>query len=166
MGALKSRILIITREELESFRSLQAAIKAEEYKLKRMTGSTGERYPDRSNAPGIVSDIVHGSRHEIPYDVHRVTITGIETGAYYRQRLKVENSLGVLRDKAAKISAKVELIPGDEVRAIIDLYYIHGLTWKEVAANLWPDEQRGEGYPRKKADNWLKTQKSPKPTKK
>jgi DNA-directed RNA polymerase specialized sigma subunit len=132
-------------EELEQLHKLHVEVRAAKYELGRLASS-------RNTA----NDVVRGSRHVIPYDVHNIHITGHGSKAYLKQKAKYENQLGAIQLKIERLESKIDAIEDAEIKAIVRLYYVQNLTWKNIAKTLWPKEHRNESYPRQKVKAWFR----------
>jgi hypothetical protein len=95
-----------------------------------------------SNLQHITSDTVQ-SAAEFPYSKHSIKITGTDIAELNRIQTKVRK----LRARQKKLEAEldeyddlVESLPDSELRQIIELKFIRGMTWNMVATRVY-------GYP-------------------
>jgi DNA-directed RNA polymerase specialized sigma subunit len=104
------------------------------------------------------SDMVKGSSKYFPYSERHFTITGIDTRAYEKKvralKRKLKRRLDELMDKLDEINEYISTIPDSEIRLILSLRYINGLSWQQIAAHMGME---GDGSTeRKKHDRFLK----------
>lgn len=108
--------------------------------------------------PRITTDKVKGSYLEFPYTLHEIKISGVDTQEYdqklRRMRRKLQLRLGELIDLVEEMNKYLEGIQDSEMRQILSLRYINGLTWQQIAAHIG---SAGDGSTeRKKHDRFLK----------
>lgn len=89
----------------------------------------------------IVSDSVKGTRPDGTYGAIR--ITGYPTPEYYQKKAALERYKKVLELKEAELLEEmtraeeiIESIEKPELRMMMRLYYIDGLTWAQVAERM------------------------------
>jgi len=111
----RKRMRKFGREALEQYRALGREIAQLEREL-------GKRRR--------VADTVRASSAEAPYLAHTVTIVGDDT----RLRERLERRRRRARRQRAAIEAYVDAIEDSQLRQIIRLRYMQGLTWIRVAA--------------------------------
>lgn len=109
-----------------------------------------------------ISDSVVGSSPVYPYTQHVIKIQGIDTTGYYNRLYKLkqrmEYKLNELMDKVEDINEYISTVDDSEMRQILSLRYINGLTWQQVAYHMG---MAGDGSTeRKKHDRFLQ-QKAP-----
>ena len=102
--------------------------------------------------PPVVTDSVTGSRRDLT--IGQIKITGIPDPEYRRkERLRtryrklLEEKEAQLLDLTCQAEAYIESIPKAEMRIMFRLYYLDGLTWKQVANrmnSMFP--KRGTAY--------------------
>lgn len=102
-----------------------------------MTKELLEQYPDicaeldelERAARTPIRDVVSGSSDTYPYTQHPVTVCGLPPE---QNRAAIEH----LRKQKAAIEQFVFTLPNSKVRRIMTLRAIHGLSWKNVAAQM------------------------------
>lgn len=102
--------------------------------------------------PPVVTDSVTGSRRDLT--IGQIKITGIPDPEYRRkERLRtryrklLEEKEAQLLELTCQVEAYIESIPKAEMRIMFRLYYLDGLTWKQVANrmnSMFP--KRGTAY--------------------
>lgn len=107
--------------------------------------------------PEFVSDSIKGSSIEFPYTEHSIKIKGIGWDEYEaktkRIKNKIKNRVSELMNLKDEINDYIEKIPDSELRLIISLRYINGLSWQQVASHIG---NMGDGSTeRKKHDRFL-----------
>lgn len=142
---------MIKKEDLEELE----ALKIESKNLK-------ERISKLENIPRkIVSDSVQGSSKSFPYIRHTCTIEGLDDSITYRKRKSNLNKRKkMLKDKERAIDKKINQIEYElnyveeaEIREIIRLKYIDGLTWIQT---MYKMNYNSEDTARKKLEKFLK----------
>lgn len=83
----------------------------------------------------LLYDTVRGSSDEFPYGAHIVRVVGVDRVKEARKN-KIVNRLEAY---CATAEAAVSLAP-PKLRNALDLHYLQGLTWDEVARKLRTDE--------------------------
>lgn len=133
----------MTREQLEQLRFLSKEIHLIEDQIKEI------KYE-------VVSDTVKGSGG-FPYVYHTIPIVGIDIKGHGKKVKRLKDKL--LKRKAELINLVCEIneyingVKDSEIRQIIILRYINGLTWDAIAIHLGYAD---ESVPRKKMDRYLK----------
>ena len=96
----------------------------------------------------IVSDSVKGTRPDGTYGAIR--ITGYPTPEYYQKKAALERYKKLLELKETELLEEmtraeetIESIEKPDLRMMMRLYYIDGLTWAQVAEQLNQNFQRG-----------------------
>ena len=102
--------------------------------------------------PPVVTDSVTGSRRDLT--IGQIKITGIPDPEYRRKERLRTRYRKLLEEKEAQLleltcqaEAYIESIPKAEMRIMFRLYYLDGLTWKQVANrmnSMFP--KRGTAY--------------------
>jgi DNA-binding transcriptional MerR regulator len=104
------------------------------------------------------TDVVKGSDSEWPYIRRTFRIEGISIPEY-EKRLKhlynkLEHRLKDLMKKREEIEEYIATVPDSEMRVILTLRYIEGLSWQQIATRMGVV---GDGSTeRKKHDRFLK----------
>jgi len=140
----------VDKKDLQQYRHLKSEI--EELK-KRIENIECFRYGD------IVADSVVGSSTTFPYTQHTIVITGEDT-SYDLQVKKLQAELnkrlrGLIYTER-KISSFLESIKDSEIRRMINLRYVEGLTWQQIANRIGESDEQ---YPRKKVKRFMEKQK-------
>ncbi len=86
-----------------------------------------------------VTDVVMGSRHEMPYDLHTIVVEGIDFYKVIELRENLNKSCRKLQAQLCDLEEWVESIPDSEMRSIIRLYYMQGKTQREIGNQLGYD---------------------------
>lgn len=98
------------------------------------------------------TDTVTGSSDEAPYTSHAITISGVDGVKLRANRAKIER----LEADCAYVEAAVAMAPNSQVRVILELRYLDGLHWPEVAARLTDDRiDLSEAAAKQKAYRYL-----------
>lgn len=113
---------MITHEQLKKLAYLRQEIEYVKQKI------------DNYKPAEIVVDSVRGSSPFFPYTEHSVRIEGIEEkkdklGDYYRRLAKFQQEL---EEEERKIDLELQSIRSPEIRQIIRLHYIDGLTYVQI----------------------------------
>lgn len=107
--------------------------------------------------PRVVTDKVSGSSYEFPYTLHNITITGLDEKEYSRKLRRLERKLRLRLDELMnlvdEINEYISSQEDSEIRQILSLRYINGLTWHQVAKHLGYAD---ESVPRKRCNRFLK----------
>ncbi len=90
---------------------------------------------------GIVSDSVKGTRTDGTYG--SIRITGYPTPKYIKKKAALDKNKELLEkkeiellDMMSKAEEYIESIPKSELRTMLRLYYIDGMTWLQVAHKM------------------------------
>lgn len=123
----------MTINQLEQLRHLEKEIKMLERRI--------ADYEDRPEA--FVSDSVVGSSPCIPYQPHTITIKGY--GNQYQDKINALQIKYIVRKQQLckeleEIEAFIEGLQDSRLRQIIEYRYVKGMSWNEVAKNVY-------GYP-------------------
>lgn len=107
---------------------------------------------------GIISDTVRGSSAAFPYTEHVVKITGVS--AWHVNRIAALERMRRCREaKARALLLEIEtfLAEIDDARArrVIELHYIKGRTWRDVARTVYGSPLY-ESAARKFAERFIK----------
>ena len=133
----------MTREQLEQLRFLSKEIHLIENQIKEI------KYE-------VVSDTVKGSGG-FPYVYHTIPITGINIKGHDKKIKTLKSKLverkTELINVVCEINEYINEVKDSEIRQIIILKYINGLTWDKIATHL---NYADESVPRKKMDRYLK----------
>ena len=124
----------MTHEELSKIKKIMVEIKILEKKMESIGIEVG--------SSTVVS--VKGSLPVFPFIERTITMQGLDYTAYYNRIQKIKDSIkqrtDVLIDVVEKANKFIESIEDSEIRTILALRYIDGMSWKQVAAII------GEGY--------------------
>lgn len=100
----------------------------------------------------VVSDTVTGSGVAFPHIEHTITITGLDQRAA-KLRRKLDHRCQELIDAKDGALEYIAAVQDSEIRQILILRYIQGLTWLQVARRMG---RAGDGdAERKKHDRYL-----------
>ncbi|MCL2189821.1 MAG: hypothetical protein FWB87_13765 [Defluviitaleaceae bacterium] len=120
----------MTIKDLEQYRKLVKEIALLENRIDKLANAKS----------GIVSDSVRASSHNAPYQPRIITLTGLDQ----RGRIKYEKLMTVLNERLHKINAdiiKIETfistVPNSDLRLIIDMHYMQGLSWRATALKVY-----------------------------
>jgi hypothetical protein len=100
-----------------------------------------------------IVDCVTGSRQQIPFDKHVITIRGVDTVRLTRIRRRLDRKIQELLDEMDRLNDYIDSIEDSEMRQIMQLRYRNGLSWQEIAFQIG---EHDESYPRKKHNRFLK----------
>ncbi len=101
-----------------------------------------------------ITDVVVGSDTEYPHLSHNITITGINDRKISRLKRKLNRRVKELFAAKAEMLEHIHSVEDSEMRQILILRYVDGLTWQQVARKLG---RAGDGSTeRKKHDRFLK----------
>jgi DNA-directed RNA polymerase specialized sigma subunit len=139
----------MNKRELSQLNKLQTEIEELKKKLKN---------PEFLVEPKITTDSVKGSMPEYPYVEHTIKIEGIDYSGYNRAVNKIKKQLQEKLDELEKVLESmfdyIYSLPDSEMRQILTLRYIDGLTWQEVAERMGC---QGDGSTqRKRHDKFMK----------
>lgn len=119
----------MTVEKLENYRAIVDEVKDLEERRKRL-----------SSGLQAVSDTVKGSSPTFPYVAHTIQIEGIsrrqEEALHKIDRLQRER-LATAHETLAEIEEFLKGIQDAKVRRMIELKYVEGLTWRQVAKRMY-----------------------------
>lgn len=106
----------------------------------------------------VVTDSVVGSSPSFPYTQHSVKITGVDIKGYDKKvkmlRARLLKRKEELINQQYEMNKYIESIEDSEIRTILTLRYIEGLSWQQIADKLGVC---GDGSTeRKKHDRYLK----------
>lgn len=108
-----------------------------------------------------VSDTVHGSQMSYPYIQRVFSLEGVPDGPHQR-RLKAKLNIAIGQamlarerciDEYNRLNSFIANINDSQMRQILSLRYINGLSWQQVAFTMG---EKDESYPRRKHDRFLK----------
>lgn len=142
----------MTKKELQEIHFIKREIEHLKWQIENMDYYTSDNY---------ASDSVKGSLPVFPYIEHTVIIRGYEVvdgnGRSYQRKLdslhrKLKERSEDLIEKVDKANDFIAKIESAELRLIISLRYINGMTWEQIGADI--------GYAaitvRKKHDEFMK----------
>lgn len=110
----------MTKEKLKQFRALKREIEMLSQKVYT---------PSNRSA----SDTVRGSLPSFPFTLHTVAISGYEVMDINISRRR-NNRLQRLIRQRGEIEKFIDSIEDSVIRQVIELKYIDGLSWKDIAA--------------------------------
>jgi DNA-directed RNA polymerase specialized sigma subunit len=101
----------------------------------------------------VVTDVVEGSDDSFPYEKRKFVIYGIEDRKTERLRRRLTRKIEELTAARGAMLEFIEAVEDSEMRQILILRYIDGLTWRQVARKMG---RAGDGSTeRKKHDRFL-----------
>ncbi len=119
----------MTKEKLEQL----SGIKKEIETLKDELHKAGSRVSN-------VADVVKGSNIQFPYQPVTYRIEGVDIQEYDRRTKRIYRQLNrkleELMDAREEIEEFIEGVEDSEIRTILRLKYINGLTWRQVCESL------------------------------
>lgn len=93
-----------------------------------------------SIVPQYTIDSVKGSDPEFPYTEHSIKISGLDLNGYHRKvnrlKKKLQIRLEELMKQVDELNEYIASIDDSEIRQILTLRYMNGLTWEQVAAHV------------------------------
>ncbi|MCL1924545.1 MAG: RNA polymerase subunit sigma-24 [Defluviitaleaceae bacterium] len=119
----------ITLRELEEYRLIKNEIVQITESLEKL-----------GNAATFVFDTVKGSSSQIPYQERVIPIVGVSPKymkIYNKRKQRLELLLSELLDKLSQIEDFIKSINQSDIRQIIELRYIKGLSWKITAKKVY-----------------------------
>lgn len=135
----------MTKEELLQFSKIKIEIELLKEQIEKA------EYQVMCNT---VSDVVAASSTAFPYTKYSAMVTGIDYNGYVgkveRLKKKYKARLKKLIKEAEKVNRFIDSIEDSEMRMIIALKYINGLTWKQIAISLGVE---GDGSTERKKHN-------------
>lgn len=142
------------REKLENYRGLINEIKDLERDIEKYS-RLAKQYKNE-----VVVDAVKGSSIDFPYTKHTILIMGQDEEHYKkmsRMLFKTAKTLERRKERCLHelelVNAFIETIDKSNIRNMIKLYYIDGLTWQQVAERIG---EHDESFPRRKVNEYLK----------
>ena len=98
--------------------------------------------------PGMISDTVTGSSRSFPYAKHTIIIEGVDFTGYDKEvkRLKdkLERRIKDLQDQVDEAYEYIETIKDSEIRMILTLRYINGVTWDQLEKDLFMNKRTAQ----------------------
>lgn len=106
----------------------------------------------------MTTDTVTGSYPVWPYEKRTFRVKGVDVAGYERRVRRLKNKLRrrleELIGQREELEEYIAEIPDSEMRTILTLRYVEGLTWDQVASSMGV---QGDGSTeRKKHDRFLK----------
>jgi len=89
-----------------------------------------------------VIDVVLGSRHVIPYDLHPIVVEGLDSHKVDQLRHQLTMTCSKVQQRLMELEQWVEAIEDSEMRAIIRMYYQQGLTQETIGKQIGYSRQR------------------------
>lgn len=86
-----------------------------------------------------IIDVVLGSRHVIPYDLHPIVVEGIDSDKVIQLRTLLRATCDKVQAALYEMEQWIENIEDAEMRSIIRMYYCQGKTQREIGAELGYD---------------------------
>ena len=98
--------------------------------------------------PGTITDSVTGSSRSFPYAKHTIVIEGIDYSGYNksvkRLKSKLQRRIEELQDKVDETYEYIESIEDSEIRMILTLRYINGVTWDQLEKDLFMNKRTAQ----------------------
>lgn len=120
----------MTVDKLEQYRALLDEIKDLEQRRRKAS----------RRASIVVSDTVRGSSDTWPYCARTVKITGV-AAKHVRSAQRIDQMRRrrqmAARELLSEIEAFMSTIDDARIRRMIDLHYIQGKTWRQVASRVY-----------------------------
>ena len=120
----------MTVDKLEQYRALVDEIKDLEQRKRKASR--------RANI--VVSDTVRGSSDTWPYCARTVKITGV-AARHVRSAQRIDllrrRRQMAARDLLSEIESFMATVDDARIRRMIDLHYIQGQTWRQVASRVY-----------------------------
>lgn len=99
------------------------------------------------------TDTVSGSSPEWPYTKHTMTVSGRDAAEERYLMARIADD----RERCRRVEAAIAKAPNGKIRDIVELHYVEGLSWEDVAELLAGDDLKaptGAGI-RKMAQRFL-----------
>nr|WP_319488490.1 hypothetical protein [uncultured Caproiciproducens sp.] len=143
----------MTKDELSQLRKLKNEIRLlKEQKAEIRQRMSGMRTP---------SSVQASSKCE-PYQKHNITIQGVaksETGVFSAENKKLQKIKLDIAERERRCIAEYDRlntfignVQSSEIRQILTLYYINGMSWRQVAFKIGHHDEQ---YPRRKCEKFL-----------
>ena len=128
----------MTRQELESLKPLKAEIESIKAQIQNLE---------------VITDSVTGSLSEHPWTEQHCKIRGVDQRQYTRLIAKLHITMGQLCEKVQALEAWLEEVADPEMRAILRMRYVEGLSWQGISDKMG---SQGDGSTeRKKCNKFL-----------
>lgn len=128
----------MTRQALESLKPLKAEIESIKAQIQDLE---------------VITDSVTGSLPEHPWTEQHYKIKGVDQRQYTRLIAKLRITMGELCEKVQALEAWLEEVADPEMRAILRMRYVEGLSWQGISDKMG---SRGDGSTeRKKCNKFL-----------
>ena len=131
----------MTREQLESYRSMKDEIQELNYKL--------EHIMEDDTMIGSSTILDYRSGFPVPQGV-----VGIDWDRYYRLKKQYTLRAEKLKKECELVEAYIEAIDDSMIRRIFRMYFVEGLSQKQIGRNVHLDKSNVS----RKIDNFLKSQ--------
>jgi len=137
------------KRELEQLRYIKKEI---EYTQRRVDMA------DELVEKWTTSTVVEGSLPFFPYTKHRIRVRGIDMAGYEQEAKKLRRKwrakLRKLTKKIGEATEYIESIADSEMRMLLTLRYVEGLSWQNIAQKIGV---QGDGSAeRKRVERFLK----------
>lgn len=100
---------------------------------------------DAYNKADKIYDTVKGSSPKLPYQERVIRVSGVDWHSYDRKvagiRRKLQRRVDDLMEQAAEINEFIAALPDVEVRMILQLKYINGMSYEEIGPELGMSER-------------------------
>lgn len=100
---------------------------------------------DAYNKADKIYDTVKGSSPKLPYQERVIRVSGIDWNNYDRKvagiRRRLQRRIDELMEQAAEINEFIAALPDVEVRMILQLKYVNGMSYEEIGPELGMSER-------------------------
>ena len=147
----------MTKQELSQLFYLNREIESQRHRLDELRQALEDAKNDTA------TDCVKGSMVNYPYTQRSIMIEGLpemDQGRVYKLRSEIADTLKLIELKQEqsiieynRLNRYICEIPDSEIRQIMSLRYINGLSWHQVAHRIG---EYDESYPRRKHNRFLR----------
>ena len=137
----------MTRERLDQYIALKREVRLLELELQSLQSRSSE----------IVTDVVTGSDASFPYNKRKFSISGVcvrDFDHLARRRQMLDARRRRAQQEAGEIDAFIDSLEDSQMRQILLLKYLRGLSWRQVAMGIGGNNT--EDGVRKRAERFLK----------
>lgn len=100
---------------------------------------------DAYNKADKIYDTVKGSSPKLPFQERVIRVSGIDWNNYDRKvagiRRRLQRRIDELMEQAAEINEFIAALPDVEVRMILQLKYVNGMSYEEIGPELGMNER-------------------------
>lgn len=127
----------MTEAELSQYKAIKLELEDLDYRIKQL-----EKQKDK-----IITDKVTGSSCEFPFTLQHFNITGVDQEEHdlvvmkkYELQRKRQKKYAELLEEESRIHDYIYSIPRSEIRQIVIMTYVDGLTQTEIGRKLHMDQ--------------------------